>query len=86
MTSTHSFAGTHAISWGTALVEPMPSDWCTERRGLDPGEYRIEWVVVDETDGAITLEVKSASYLQCCPQLESNVISFPITQRSKQER
>lgn len=48
---------------------------------LDTGEHRIEWAEADVTDGAISLEVKSAAYVQSWPQEGRSVISFPIEQR-----
>ncbi|SBO43128.1 hypothetical protein [Cyanobium sp. NIES-981] len=58
------------------------AEWLVHRAlGLDPGEHRIEWADVDVTDGGITLEVKSAAYVQSWPQAKPSVISFPIEQR-----
>ena len=58
------------------------AEWLVHRAlGLDPGEHRIEWAEVDVTDGAITLEVKSAGYVQAWQQEGPSVISFPIEQR-----
>ena len=58
------------------------AEWLVHRAlGLDPGEHRIEWADVDVTDGEITLEVKSAAYVQSWPQAGPSVISFPIEQR-----
>ena len=58
------------------------AEWLVHRAlGLDPGEHRIEWAEADVTDGAITLEVKSAAYVQAWEQEGLSVISFPIEQR-----
>ena len=58
------------------------AEWLVHRAlGLDPGEHRIEWAEVDVSDGAISLEVKSAAYVQSWPQQGASVISFPIEQR-----
>ena len=58
------------------------AEWLVHRTlGLDPGDHRIEWADVDVTDGAITLEVKSAAYVQSWPQKGPSVICFPIEQR-----
>jgi hypothetical protein len=59
------------------------AEWLVHQAlGLDPGEHRIEWADVDVTDGAVTLEVKSAAYVQSWPQEGPSVISFPIEQRA----
>lgn len=58
------------------------AEWLVHRAlGLDPGEHRSDSAVVDVTDGAITLKVKSAAYVQSGPQPRPSVISFPIEQR-----
>jgi hypothetical protein len=58
------------------------AEWLVHRAlGLDPGEHRIEWAEADVTDGAITLKVKSAAYVQAWEQEGLSVISFPIEQR-----
>jgi len=58
------------------------AEWLVHRAlGLNPGEHRIEWAEVDVTDGAITLEVKSAAYVQSWQQSGPSVIRFPIEQR-----
>ena len=58
------------------------AEWLVHRAlGLGPGAHRVEWAEVDVTDGAITLEVKSAAYVQAWPQQGPSVISFPIEQR-----
>ena len=59
------------------------AEWLVHRAlGVDPGQYRVEWAEVDVRCGALTLEVKSAAYLQAWPQQELSRISFPIEQRS----
>ena len=58
------------------------AEWLVHRAlGVDPGEHRIEWAEVDVTVGEITLEVKSAAYVQAWSQEKPSVISFPIEQR-----
>ena len=57
--------------------------WLVNRvLGLDPGEHHIESAEVDVTDGAITLKVKSAAYVQPGPQERPSPISFQIEQRA----
>lgn len=58
------------------------AEWLVHRAlGLDPGEHRNEWAEVDVTVEEITLEVKSAAFVQAWPQEKPSVISFPIEQR-----
>ncbi len=58
------------------------AEWLVHRAlKLDPGEHRLEWAAVDVTDGLLTLEVKSAAYVQSWPQEKPSVISFAIEQR-----
>lgn len=59
------------------------AEWLVHRAlGVDPGEFRLEWAEVDVRVGELTLEVKSAAYLQAWPQQELSRISFPIEQRA----
>ena len=62
-------------------IGATPQPDCRGTLGLDPGEHRIEWAEADVTDGAITLEVTSAAYVQAWEQEGLSVISFPIEQR-----
>jgi hypothetical protein len=58
------------------------AEWLVHRAlGLDPGQHRVEWAEVDVTFGSITLEVKSAAFLQSWQQERPSTISFPIEQR-----
>ena len=58
------------------------AEWLVHRAlGMDPGEHRLEWAEVDLRDGDLTLEVKSAAYVQSWPQEKPSAISFPIEQR-----
>lgn len=54
---------------------------CAPCLGLDPGQRRVEWAEVAVTFGPITLEVKSAAFIQSWQQLRPSTISFPIEQR-----
>ena len=41
------------------------AEWLVHRAlDLDPGQHRVEWAEVDVTFGSITLEVKSAVFVQ----------------------
>ena len=58
------------------------AEWLVHRAlGLDPGQHRVEWAEVDVTFGSITLEVKSAAFVQSWQQARPSTISFPIEQR-----
>jgi hypothetical protein len=58
------------------------AEWLVHRAlGLDPGQHRVEWAEVDVTFGSITLEVKSAAFVQSWQQTRPSTISFPIEQR-----
>ncbi len=58
------------------------AEWLLHRAlGLDPGQHRVEWAEVDVTFGPITLEVKSAAFVQSWQQERPSTISFPIEQR-----
>jgi hypothetical protein len=58
------------------------AEWLVHRAlRADPGEHRIEWAEVDLRDGALSLEVKSAAYVQSWQQEKASTISFPIEQR-----
>jgi hypothetical protein len=58
------------------------AEWLVHRAlGLDPGQHRIEWAEVDVAFGSITLEVKSAAFVQYWQQTRPSTISFPIEQR-----
>jgi len=58
------------------------AEWLVHRAlDLDPGQHRVEWAEVDVTFGSITLEVKSAAFLQSWQQERPSTISFPIEQR-----
>ena len=50
--------------------------------GLDPGQHRVEWAEVGVTFCSITLEVKSAAFVQSWQQTRPSTISFPIEQRA----
>jgi hypothetical protein len=59
------------------------AEWLVHRAlGLDPGQHRVEWAEVDVTFGSITLEVKSAAFVQSWQQTRPSTISFPIEQRT----
>jgi hypothetical protein len=58
------------------------AEWLVHRAlGVDPGEHRIEWAEVDLHDEDLSLEVKSAAYVQSWQQGKPSAISFPIEQR-----
>ncbi len=58
------------------------AEWLVHQAlGLDPGQHRVEWAEVDVTLGSITLEVKSAAFVQSWQQARPSTISFPIEQR-----
>jgi hypothetical protein len=75
------------LSWNSGhllenRIRGAYAEWLVHRAlGLDPGKHRIEWAEVEVTDGVITLEVKSAAYVQAWSQERQSVISFPIEQR-----
>jgi hypothetical protein len=59
------------------------AEWLVHQAlGLDPGNHRTEWAAVDVTFGSITLEVKSAAFVQSWSQERPSTISFPIEQRA----
>jgi hypothetical protein len=59
------------------------AEWLVHRAlGLDPGEFRVEGAEVDLRCGELTLDVKSAAWLQAWPLQELSPISFPIGRRS----
>ncbi|WP_094585134.1 hypothetical protein [Synechococcus sp. BO 8801] len=59
------------------------AEWLVHRAlGFDPGQHRVEWAEVDVTFSSITLEVKSAAFVQSWQQARPSTISFPIEPRA----
>lgn len=59
------------------------AEWLVYRAlGLDLGEYRHEGAVVEVSHGAISIEVKSAAYVQSWQQSATSSISFAIEPRN----
>ena len=59
------------------------AEWLVHRiLGIPPGQFRQEWAPVDLTDCCLTLEIKSAAYVQSWQQREPSRITFATEQRA----